>query len=68
MVIALSEVTSWRDLTETFDWADQLAGDPALADHPRAAEVLGAAANAAYLRGDYTRADQLARAGLDQVV
>ena len=66
MVIALCDVTSWRDLAETWDWAEQLARDPALAGHPRSAEVLGCAANAAYLRGDYLRGEQLARAGIEQ--
>ena len=66
LVIALSNATSWRDLAETWAWAEQLADDPALANHPRAAEVLGCAANAAYMRGAYTRADQLAHAGLER--
>lgn len=66
LVIALSTAISWRDLPEAWEWAEQLADDPALTHHARAAEVLGSAASAAYMRGDYTRADQLASAGLEQ--
>jgi predicted ATPase len=65
LVISLSEACSWRDLAETWEWAEELADDPALADHPRAGAVLGCAAGAAYMRGDYLRADRLARAGLE---
>ena len=65
MVMALSDATSWRDLAETWDWAEELADDPALAGAPPAAAVLGCAAEVAYLRGDYRRADRLARAGLE---
>lgn len=66
LVIALCDVTSWRDLAETWDWAEQLVGDAALVGHPRSAEVLGCAANAAYLRGDYIRGEQLASIGIEQ--
>jgi predicted ATPase/DNA-binding SARP family transcriptional activator len=66
MVPALIEVISFRDLVEVRAWAEELADDPALAVHPRAAAVLGTAASAAYHRGDYRRADRLARAGLDR--
>ena len=65
IIIALFDAF-YRDLIEIREWADELADDPALVDHPRAAEVLGAAAEAAYQRGDYPRAEQLARAGLEQ--
>jgi predicted ATPase len=63
---SVSSVSAWRDLTETLHWAEELATDPALNDHPHAPAVLGSAANSAYMRGDYGRADQLARAGLKQ--
>jgi hypothetical protein len=46
--------------------AEELAEDPALATYPRAAAVLGIAAEVAYNRGDYARTDRLARAGLDR--
>jgi predicted ATPase/DNA-binding SARP family transcriptional activator len=66
MVLALSDATSWRDVTEALSWAEELAADPALLTHSRASAVLGAAANAAYLRGDYAAAEQLARIGLER--
>jgi tetratricopeptide (TPR) repeat protein len=64
LVIALNEVSMWRDLVEVCGWADELVDDPALADHPRVAAVLGAAARNAYIRGDHARAERLARDGL----
>ncbi|MET9343257.1 BTAD domain-containing putative transcriptional regulator [Nonomuraea sp. NPDC003804] len=70
MVVALFDAIAYRDLLEILDWAEELAeelaGDPALAAHPRAGAVLGTAAEAAYHRGDYRRADRLARAGLEK--
>ena len=65
LVMALSDATSWRDLTETWNWTEELAHDPALAESTYAAAVLGAAAGVAYMRGDYRRADRLSHAGLD---
>jgi predicted ATPase len=65
MITALFDAVTYRDLVEMRDWAEELADDPALATHPRATAVLGTAAEAAYHRGDYPRADRLARAGLD---
>lgn len=65
LAVGLYQVAAWRDLTEPGAWAEELADDgPALAGHPRAAAVLGSAANAAYHRGDHGRAERLARAGL----
>jgi predicted ATPase/DNA-binding SARP family transcriptional activator len=68
MITALYDAIGYRDLVELRDWAEDLARefdtDSALAAHPRAAAVLGAAAEAAYHRGDYARSDRLARAGL----
>jgi predicted ATPase/DNA-binding SARP family transcriptional activator len=66
IVSALFEAFAWRDLVEIRDWAAELADDPALAGHPRAAAVLGTAAYGAYLAGDHPRADRLARTGLEQ--
>ena len=65
MVTALFDVLAYRDLVEIRGWAEELADDPALATHPRATAVLGTAAEAAYQRGDYPRADRPARAGLE---
>jgi tetratricopeptide (TPR) repeat protein len=67
MIIGLYDAIAYRDLVEIRDWAEDLAGDPALAAHPRAAAVLGAAAEATYQRGDYPRAERLARAGLERM-
>ncbi|MER5228232.1 ATP-binding protein [Streptomyces flaveus] len=66
MVFALYEAVAYRDLVEIRDWAEELAADPALADHPRATTVFGTAAEAAYHRGDYHRAHRLARTGLEK--
>ena len=66
MVTALFDAVAYRDLVEIRGWAEELADDPALATHPRASAVLGTAAEAAYHRGDYPRADRLARAGLER--
>ncbi|WP_173064066.1 BTAD domain-containing putative transcriptional regulator [Phytohabitans houttuyneae] len=63
IVTALYHAIAYRDLVEIRDWAEELADDPALDGHPRAAAVFGTAAEAAYHRGDYARADRLARAG-----
>lgn len=65
MVVALFDAICYRDLAEIREWAAELADDPALATHPRAAAVLGVAAEAIYHSGDYRRADRLARAGLE---
>jgi len=64
LVVGLYEAAMGRDLTEIWGWSDELVSDPALIAHPRAAEVLGVAAESAYLRGDYASAERLARDGL----
>jgi predicted ATPase len=64
LVVGLYEVSVWRDVAEVRSWADELAHDPALTGHPRAAAVLGAAARSAYMRGDHVTTDRLARDGL----
>jgi predicted ATPase/DNA-binding SARP family transcriptional activator len=66
MVIALFDAVVYRDLVEMRGWVEELAADPALAAHPREADVLGVAAQVAYHRGDYSRADRLARTGLER--
>lgn len=65
MVVGLFDAIAYRDLVEIRDWAEELAADPALAGHPGAGLVLGAAGLAAYHRGDHVRATRLARAGLE---
>jgi len=52
LVVDLDDLTTYRDLHDVAEWAVELAGDPRLADHPRRVEVLGAAANSAWLHGD----------------
>jgi predicted ATPase/DNA-binding SARP family transcriptional activator len=68
LIAGLYDAIGFRDLVELRGWAEDLAreffDDPALATHPHAAAVLGAAGEAAYHRGDYREADRLARAGL----
>jgi predicted ATPase len=68
LVTALFAGIGHRDLVEIRGWAEELADEllrnPALATHPAAAAVLGTAAEAVYQRGDYARAEQLARTGL----
>ena len=65
LVTRLADPSAWRDLPDPWAWAQEVADDPALADHPRAAAALGAAALTAWLQGDATRAARLATAGLD---
>jgi tetratricopeptide (TPR) repeat protein len=71
MVTGLMDAVGYRDLVEIRGWAEELAADitrdPALATHPRAAAVLGIAAEAAYHRGEHSEADRLARAGLEHL-
>ena len=64
MIVALFEAVAYRDLGEIRDWALELADDPHLDELPSAA--LGTAGEAAYQRGDYRRAERLARAGLSK--
>ena len=65
MVVAFGDASTWRDLTEVWDWALELAHDPEVDNHAEAAAVLGIAAGNAWSRGDLTYADHLARKGLD---
>ena len=64
MILGLFEAVAYRDLIELRGWAEDLADDPAVGGHPFAPEVLAIAAEACYHRGDYGRAERLARAGL----
>ncbi len=66
LIVAMIDTVSYRDLVEVRGWAEELAGDPALATHPAAAMVLGTAAEAAYHRGDHQQTERLARAGLER--
>lgn len=53
-----------RDLTEVWQWALELAGDPAITSYLWHGAVLGMAATAAWLRGELAEADRLAWQGL----
>lgn len=66
VVTGLYDAVTYRDLVEIRDWAVELAADDALDGHPLAGEVLGTAAEATYHRGEYRRADLLARTGLER--
>jgi predicted ATPase/DNA-binding SARP family transcriptional activator len=60
ITLALADLATWRDLRELWTWALELAEDPALAAHPDRAAILGCAAEAARLVGDFARASWLA--------
>ncbi|WP_261325739.1 BTAD domain-containing putative transcriptional regulator [Modestobacter marinus] len=63
----LFDAIAYRDMVELRGWAEELAGEPELLSHPRAAVVLGTAGEAAYHRGDRAVAERLVRTGLDLV-
>jgi predicted ATPase/DNA-binding SARP family transcriptional activator len=66
LVVSLDEAAAWRDLSEIWAWARELADDPRLADHPAAAMVLGVAADAAWMgAGDLDASEALAARGLE---
>lgn len=64
ITLAVDRPAIWRDLREMWVWCLELADDTTLEGHPCAVEILGAAAEAARLLGDYDRATALARRGL----
>jgi predicted ATPase/DNA-binding SARP family transcriptional activator len=66
IIAGLFDAIAYRDLIEIRAWAEELVDAPAVSTHPRAAEVLGSAAEAAYHRGDHQRAAQLAMNGLER--
>jgi predicted ATPase/DNA-binding SARP family transcriptional activator len=68
MIGALHDAVTYRDLVEVGGWADELADDATIETSPRAAVVLGTAAEAAYHRGDYARAEALGQRGLELAV
>jgi predicted ATPase/DNA-binding SARP family transcriptional activator len=65
IVVAFGDASSWRDVTEMWDWALELADDPLTEAHPDAASVVGVAAGCAWTRGELDRAARLARRGLE---
>lgn len=60
----LMRVATFRDLPELWSWALAVADHPAVTEHLRGAEALGAAAEAAWLTGDLARGERLATHGL----
>ena len=65
ITLAVDEPSTWRNLSELWAWAAELADEPGLAGHPQQARMLAAAANASWLQGgDLEAAEQLARRGL----
>jgi predicted ATPase/DNA-binding SARP family transcriptional activator len=65
IVAALDRFTTWRDVPEISGWALELVADGGVDDHPRRAEMWGAAAHSAWRRGNLDEAERLARAALD---
>jgi tetratricopeptide (TPR) repeat protein len=65
LVVAFCDASSWRDLTEVWDWALELAADPITATHSDGASVIGIAAGHAWTRGDLDLAERLAHHGLE---
>jgi predicted ATPase/DNA-binding SARP family transcriptional activator len=63
-VLLLSEPAQQRDLPELGAWTIDLATSPLVAAHPQRGELLGAAANASWMRGDLAGATRLAEEGL----
>ena len=65
MLLQVDTFTTYRDLHELSGWALELAGDPGIGRHPLRAEVEGAAARAAWCRGDLDLAVRLAQSAVD---
>jgi predicted ATPase/class 3 adenylate cyclase len=55
----------WRDLSECWNWALELAADPRITAHPSAASVMAAAAHAMIARGQLEQSEVFARRGLE---
>ena len=55
----------WRDLSECWNWALELAADPRIIEHPSAACVMAAASHAMSARGQLEEAEVFARRGLE---
>jgi predicted ATPase/DNA-binding SARP family transcriptional activator len=65
LAIDLDEICGMRDLSEVWSWSRELAEEVAVQAHPRGAAVLGTAAGNAWITGDATRVETLARSGLE---
>jgi tetratricopeptide (TPR) repeat protein len=64
LTLALDQAGTYRDISELWAWARELAAEPGLRDHRLEAVVLGSAAAASWLLGDFDEAERLARRGL----
>jgi predicted ATPase/DNA-binding SARP family transcriptional activator len=61
IVLELYELVAWREVTEVWGWATELAADPDVAGHPGEAATLAVGAEAAWFSaGDLDRAEALA--------
>lgn len=60
ITLAVNRVVTWRDLREIWSWADELAVDPSLTEHPRRPAILAAAAETSRLIGDFDLAERRA--------
>jgi predicted ATPase/class 3 adenylate cyclase len=56
---------SWRDLSECWNWALELAADPRITGHPSAVCVKAAAAEAMIARGQLEEGERFARRGVE---
>jgi tetratricopeptide (TPR) repeat protein len=65
VVSDLTDLAGWRDLTDIWSWALDLAEDERTFDHPRAAWILAQGAPSAWTRGELDRAENLALRGLE---
>jgi tetratricopeptide (TPR) repeat protein len=65
ITLALDQASLWRDLREVWSWCLELASAPEIEGDAREVELLGAGAEAARQAGDYDRAVELARTGLE---
>jgi tetratricopeptide (TPR) repeat protein len=65
ITVSLDEAAGIRDLPEVWAWAARLAEWPDVDDHPRYAEVLGAAAEGRWLQGDLRTAEDMALRGIE---
>jgi predicted ATPase/class 3 adenylate cyclase len=65
LVVSLWNPLDWRDLSELWNWAPELAADPRILDHPSAVCVMAAASSAMIARGQLAEGEVLARRGLE---
>ena len=66
LAVGFGDASTWRDVTEVWDWARELADDDQIDAYPDAAAVLAVAALSAWSRGDLAAAERLARRGLER--